>query len=135
MFVSRWLYVFFICASQIGCATVRQEDLRSWEGISVQKLDAHPVFISMPVYKTKTEDGTEIRNYVNSESAEQCFANGGTEQKGNRHVRYSTFMTCSENRVVCNNIFYIRSGTVVRYAPTGSCYTNESVRPRGNLGQ
>jgi hypothetical protein len=31
-----------------GCATVRQEDLQSWEGQPVAALESHPVFLTMP---------------------------------------------------------------------------------------
>jgi hypothetical protein len=32
--------------------------------VSVEALGAHPVFLTMPVYRTQTESGIEIRNYV-----------------------------------------------------------------------
>jgi hypothetical protein len=37
--------------------------------------------------------------------------------------------------VVCNNIFYIKDGKVVEYAPTGNCYTDETVRPQARYLQ
>jgi S1-C subfamily serine protease len=76
---------------------VRQQDLDSWVGMPVEALDTHSLFITVPIFKTYSASGIEIRNYAN----------------GN-----------------CNNIFYIRDGKVLEYAPTGRCYTNDSVRPQ-----
>ena len=30
---------------------------------------------------------------------------------------------------MCNNIFYIKEGVIIEYAPTGRCYTDETVQP------
>ena len=51
------------------------------------------------------------------------------ENRG-KYVNANAFTTCSSNRIVCNNIFYIRDGIVLEYAPTGRCYTDETVRPQ-----
>lgn len=40
------------------------------------------------------------------------------------------FTTCSQSSIVCNNIFYIQAGKVIRYAPTGARYTDDAVRPK-----
>jgi len=122
------LFASVVAISMIGCATVRQTDLSSWEGAPVEALDTHPVFLSMPVYKTFTDAGMEIRNYVNSEKSEECYASSGGHH--GKHTNYTAFMSCTENRLVCNNIFYIQNHKVVRYTPTGNCYTDETVRPR-----
>lgn len=113
-----------------GCATVRQFDLDAWVGVPVEALDTHPIFLSMPVYRTQTADGVEIRNYFNSKAVEQCFASSSGHQGDRRHVSHSVFVTCSENRLACSNLFYIQDGKVTRYAPTGNCYTDSSVRPQ-----
>lgn len=113
-----------------GCATVRQSDLDAWVGMPVEALDTHPVFLSMPVYRTQTAGGVEIRNYFNSKAVEQCFASSSGHQGDRRHVRHSVFVTCSENHLACSNLFYIHHGKVTRYAPTGNCYTDSSVRPQ-----
>jgi hypothetical protein len=34
----------------------------------VSILEKQPVFLTMPVVRTTTSDGTEIRNYVNAET-------------------------------------------------------------------
>lgn len=135
MSISRCLIVYAAAISLLGCATVRQQDLIAWQGVSVQALDTHPVFVSMPMYKTMAENGMEIRNYVNSESTEQCFGSGGVQRGSSRHVRYNEFISCSESRIVCNNLFYVQDGRVLRYAPTGSCYTDDSVRPQPAIGR
>lgn len=112
-----------------GCAGVRQKDLDAWAGKPVEALDTHPLFLTMPVYRTLTSAGVEIRNYVNSQEVAQCFASVGRAHGRGAHVSHTAFATCSENQVVCNNLFYIQAGKVVRYAPMGSCYTDDSVRP------
>ena len=113
-----------------GCATVRQSDLDAWVGMPVEALDTHPVFLSMPVYRTQTAGGVEIRNYFNSKAVEQCFSSSSGHQEAGRHVSHSVFVTCSENHLSCSNLFYIQDGKVTRYAPTGNCYTDNSVRPQ-----
>lgn len=122
-------YAFVAAALLAGCATVRQPDLDAWVGVPVEALDTHPVFLSMPVYRTQTAGGVEIRNYFNSKEVEQCFASAGGHVGDRRHVSHSVFITCSESRLSCSNLFYIQDGKVTRYAPTGDCYTNASVRP------
>jgi hypothetical protein len=116
-----------------GCLTVRQEDLASWAGQPVVELDTHPVFLTMPVIKTVTPQGIEIRNYVNGRQLASCSAGGFAVNNGG-FVNASTFNACSQNFAACNNIFYIKDGRVVEYAPTGSggmrCFTNESLQPR-----
>lgn len=39
-------------------------------------------------------------------------------------------MTCSDTPLDCNNLFYVQTGKVTRYAPTGNYYADNSVRPR-----
>lgn len=110
-----------------GCA-VRQKDLDAWVGMPVEALETHSFFITVPVFKTKTASGIEIWNYANGADVARCFGNASL-QGGNRYYNSSSFATCTSNRVVCNNIFYIRDGIVLEYKPTGSCYTDESVQP------
>ncbi len=135
MSTTKRLVVYALFVSLAGCATVRQQDVVAWQGVPVQSLDMHPLFVTMPMYKTLTDNGVEIRNYVNSETAERCFASGGVHRGSGRHASYSEFMSCSENRVVCNNLFYVQDGRVTRYVPTGSCYTDDSVRPQVSVGR
>jgi hypothetical protein len=112
-----------------GCATVRQQDLDAWVGVPVEALDTHSFFITVPMYRTRTESGIEIRNYANSRDITQCFGNAGANAYGN-YVTANAFSTCSSGRIVCNNIFYIKDGKIIEYAPTGRCYTDATVQPQ-----
>ena len=94
-----------------------------------EALDTHSFFITVPMYKTVTESGIEIRNYANGKDIAQCFGSGNAYASGS-NVSANTFSTCSSGRIVCNNIFYIKQGVVIEYAPTGRCYTNEMVQPQ-----
>lgn len=113
----------------VGCLTVRQQDLNAWVGVPVEALDTHSFFITVPMFRTTTDSGIEIRNYVNSRDVAQCFGNAGAHRTGN-FVNANAFTTCSSGKIVCNNIFYIKDGKVIEYAPTGRCYTNETVQPQ-----
>lgn len=114
-----------------GCATVNQEDLDAWVGVPVEALDTHSFFVTIPMYRSVTASGVEVRNYANGSDVAKCFSNSGANtNKSGKHVNTSTFTTCSSSRVVCNNIFYIKDGKVVEYAPTGNCYTDETVQPQ-----
>lgn len=115
----------FLCLSVlmiVGGCMVRQQDLDAWAGQPVQLLDTHPFFITVPMYKTIAADGTEIRNYRNGRTVESCTVNP--------YNPYVLTASCFQNDVVCNNIFYIKSGKVLRYAPTGRCYTAAFLQPK-----
>lgn len=112
-----------------GCATVRQQDLDAWVGVPVEALDTHSFFITVPMFRTRTDSGIEIRNYANGRDVAQCFGNASASRAGN-FVNANAFTTCSSGRIVCNNIFYIKDGKVIEYAPTGRCYTDETVQPQ-----
>jgi hypothetical protein len=112
-----------------GCATVRQQDLDAWVGVPVEALDTHSFFITVPMFRTRTDSGIEIRNYANGRDVAQCFGNASASRIGN-FVNANVFTTCSSGRIVCNNIFYIKDGKVIEYAPTGRCYTDETVQPQ-----
>ena len=110
----------------VGCLSVRQQDLDSWVGQSVSMLDMHPLFMTVPMEKRLAEDGVEIRNYRNGKTVSSC--------SGNSYLNIgsgygNSYANCFEGDIVCNNIFYIKDRKVLRYAPVGRCYTNESVRP------
>lgn len=114
-----------------GCAglLVRQQDLDAWVGVPVEALDTHSFFVTVPMYRTRTESGIEVRNYANGREVASCFSNAQGNRFGNQ-VNANAFTTCSSGNVVCNNIFYIKAGVVLEYAPTGRCYTNASVQPQ-----
>jgi hypothetical protein len=116
-----------------GCATVRQEDLQSWEGQPVAALESHPVFLTMPVVRTTTSDGVEIRHYVNGREVTSC-SGGGTVFAGSVSMAtYNQFASCVRNFGACNAIFYIRNGRVESLSAVGTggarCYSNETMRP------
>ena len=108
------------CAGGAGLGLgVRQSDLDAWVGVPAKALDVHSVFLTMRLERTFTDDGMEIRNYVNEVSRVVCPAAG----------------VCVQRPGACNNIFYIDEGYVVEYRPTGSggvrCFTNATLRPQG----
>lgn len=119
-----------LVATLAGCATVQQPDLDAWVGAPVEALDTHPLFVTIPMYRTLTDGGIEIRNYVNSKDVQQCFTQVDAHRSDRRYLNHSAFTTCSDNRLVCNNLFYIQGAKISRYAPTGDCYTDERVRPQ-----
>lgn len=123
-------YLVVVCAVLLaGCATVRQSDLDAWVNMPVEALDTHPLFVTLPLVRTKTESGIEVRNYANGMDVSRC--SGQALASGSRrYVTVDAFSNCTHGRVVCNNIFYIRDGKVLEYAPTGRCYTDATVRPQ-----
>lgn len=121
--------LILLLASCTTARSVRQEDLNAWVGVPVEALDTHSIFITFPMYKTFTESGIEIRNYANGRDIAQCFGHGGGYGSGYT-VNFNTFSTCTSGHLVCNNIFYIKNGAVIEYAPTGQCYTDERVQPQ-----
>lgn len=122
-----------------SCATlgVRQADLDAWVDVPVEALDTHTIFLSIPMFRTSTASGIEIRNYANGKDVASCYSNAGIVASGAyvSTARASAFTSCSSGRVVCNNIFYIRDGRVLEYAPTGNCYTDDRVRPQRRAWQ
>lgn len=114
-----------------GCAskqTVREHDLNAWVGVSVEALDKHAFFMTVPMFRTKTDSGTEIRNYAYGYDFQECFSKAGASNIGD-FINEDAFITCSSSRIMCNNIFYIKQGKVLEYAPTGRCDTNEKLYP------
>ena len=99
-------------------------DLDSWLGVPVIAIDTHSFLLTLPMVKTVTDSGVEIRVYSNKRGIVSC---GGTEFLS--YSNFNTFQTCSTGLVGCDNIFYIRDGKVIEYKPVGRCYTNEMVRP------
>lgn len=131
--MKRTALVLTLVAALAGCASVRQEDLDAWVGQPVSVLETHPVFITIPVVKTVTSDGTQIWNYVNSANIAACSGGGGVYGSTINYAQYNQFASCVQRLVACNNIFFIRDGKVQRYTPVGTggamCYTNEKLQP------
>ena len=118
----------FLLSSCAGVA-VRKQDLDAWVGVPVEALDTHSLFLTVPMVRTKTEGGIEIRNYANGRNMSSCSGSGSTYVSG-KWVQGNAFSNCSSGWQGCNNIFYIKEGKVLEYVPTGQCYTNESVQPQ-----
>jgi hypothetical protein len=124
-----------VCSAAIlaGCASVRPEDQAAWVGAPVSALDTHPIFLTMPVVKTVTPDGTEIRNYVNGADVASCSGGGATFSGTITSAAFSSFSACMQRHAACNNLFYIKDGTVTSYTPIGSggarCFTDARVQP------
>lgn len=116
-----------------GCQSVRVEDTAAWEGRPVSDLELHPVFATMRLVKTVASDGTELRNYVNGGNASSCSSDASIFATTVSSAVYSDFTNCMSRFAACNNIFYVKSGRVLSYVPTGSggarCYTDERTRP------
>lgn len=110
-----------------GCVsmTVRQQDLDSWVGVSVEALDMHSFFMTIPMHRRVTDSGIEVRNYANTKIVENCFA----YKSSSINLPANANGFCSEKKVGCNNIFYIKNRKVIEYAPTGQCFTDERVQP------
>jgi hypothetical protein len=119
--------IIFLLAACASPPPVRQQDLHAWVGISVEALDAHTFFKTMPMFRTRTASGTEIRNYAYGYDFGECFGKEGASQFGD-FVNENAFITCSSSRIVCNNIFYIKEDKILEYAPTGRCDTDERVQ-------
>lgn len=125
--IAQLIPFFFLTA----CALmgVRQQDLDAWVGVPVEALDTHTFFLTLPMVRTKTESGIEIRNYANGRNMGSCSGFGDANISGG-WVNANAFSSCTSGWVGCNSIFYIKDSKVIEYAPTGSCYTNETVQPQ-----
>jgi clan AA aspartic protease (TIGR02281 family) len=112
---------------------VRQEDLQSWVGRPASDLDNQPFWATIPSVRTRTSDGTEIRNYVNGPNVASCSGGGTVFAEYVDIATYRQFSNCMQSFAACNNVFYIRSGVVTQYSPIGTggtrCYTDERTRP------
>ena len=113
-----------------GCAGVRQQDLDAWVGQPVEALDTHSFFLTVPMNRTMSASGIEIRNYVNGFDTSNCFTSANAAKPTSKYVTASAFSTCSSSKIVCNNLFYIKDNKVLEYVPSGQCKTNETVLPQ-----
>ena len=107
-----------------SCRTVHQTDLDSWIGVPVIAVDTHSFLLPLPMIKTVTDSGVEIRVYSNKRGVSSC---GGTGVLSNSN--FNSFQACSAGLVGCDGIFYIRDGKVIETKAVGNCYTDESSRP------
>ena len=116
-----------------GCGTVRQKDLDAWVGQPVEALDTQTFFLTLQMVKTVSKGGVEIRNYINGRNISSCFGTGYLYGNTYNTANFSAFSNCVSQFGACNNIFYIKNGKVIEYAPTGSggmrCFTDDRVLP------
>lgn len=129
------LATIFLTVILFGCGSlvVRQVDLDAWVDQPIAALEAHPIFLTMPVVKTVTSDGTEIWNFVNGADTGGCSGGGSVFSGTVNFATYTTFSNCMARRMACNNIFYIKEKTVRRYVPVGTggarCVTDATLQP------
>ena len=118
------------CATQPPRKVVRQVDLDAWRNVPVGALDTHSFFITIPLVKTITPDGIEIRNYVNKKNISNCYGNANVNVNSYlSYANYNEFTRCSSGAWGCDNIFYIKDGLVLDYTPVGNCHTDEYLQP------
>ena len=145
------LFLFASCASYSPDTSitqnersVRQQDLDAWVGVSVDALDTHSFFTTVPMKEVKTKDGFTYRFYNNSKTFTDCTTFGNTSAQvsafpgaySNPSQAYGSAnnynnTSCGEVTVGCNNVFMIKDGIVKSYTPKGRCYTDETVIPEG----
>ena len=122
-----------LMASLLGCATVHPEDTEAWVGQPVTVLEKHPLFLTMPVVKTRASDGTEIWNYVSGRDVSSCSQNGALFGRRVTWGTYTGFVDCTSRFQACNNIFYIKDSRVQRVVvmPSGGalCSTDQRFLP------
>lgn len=133
---SSTITVALCTAGLAGCAAppvVHHEDVQVWAGIPVAALDTHRFFSTLPMVRTITPAGIEIRDYVDKRYVAGCLpsANANTKIFTMNTGMYKAFRACSENMVGCDNVFYIDQGIVTQFAPSGQCKTSDAVRPQG----
>lgn len=119
--------LLLLCVLAAGCATktVRQADLDAWVGMPVSALDLQSFFLTLPLKKTITDDGVEVRVYSNMFSNDSCTGGAGVVGKG----AALGWSNCVTSTAGCHNIFYIKDRRVIEYKPQGNCYTDEVVLP------
>lgn len=124
--------VFFLL-NACNPLSVRQVDLDSWVGVPVEALDLHSFWMTIPMVKTITDNGIEVRIYVNKKNVETCFKNAGLRISNKKnylqYANFTEFQNCVSGTVGCDNIFYIKDGKVLEYVPVGNCYTDKFVQP------
>lgn len=123
----RQVVILAAACLAVGCATVRQVDLDAWVGMPVEALDTHTFFITVPMERRITDSGVEIRNYRNGGGGASCISNTFATGTGKNAGSFTT--TNCDDGPVCNNIFFIKNGKVLEYAPKGRCMTNAIVQP------
>lgn len=132
--VSARIVVIFAIVLCSGCATVHQSDLDAWVNVPVVALDTHSFFVTLPMVKTITDTGVEIRVYSNKVGISTCGGSGfkttnSPISSAMSYANFTAFQTCSSRLAGCDGVFYIKDGRVIEAKPVGRCYTNEATRP------
>ncbi len=110
----------FLLLASCASILVNEDVVNSWKNVPVEELDTHSFFITVPMIKSKTNSGIEVRNYRNYKTSNQCNVS---------KTSYNVFANCTQNESGCNNIFYIKNGVVIEYRLVGACYTMPYLRP------
>ena len=119
-----------------GCASppaAHHEEVDVWAGAPVAALDAQPFFNTLPMVRTNTAAGIEIRDYVDKRYVAGCLPTASANSKvfTMNFGMYKAFRACSENMIGCDNVFYIDKGVVAQFAPSGQCKASATLRPQG----
>lgn len=125
--------LFLVCFL-LGCAAVRQSNLDAWVDVPVIALDTHSFFLTLPMVRTVTDSGIEIRVYSNKVGVSSCGGSGfgsvnSPQGSALSYANFNAFQNCTSRMVGCDGIFYIRDDKVIEAKPVGRCYTNEAIRP------
>ena len=115
-----------------SCATVHQSDLDAWANVPVVALDTHSFFVTLPMVKTFTDSGVEIRVYSNKVGVSSCGGSALRTSGNGGNLSYANFLTfqnCSSRLAGCDGVFYIRDARIIEAKAVGRCYTNERLRP------
>ena len=117
-----------------GCATVHQSDLDAWVGVPVIALDTHSFMLTLPMVKTVTDSGVEIRVYSNKRGVSSCGGSrfgavNSPQGTAMSYQSFTAFRNCTSGLVGCDAVFYIRDGKVIEVKAVGRCYTDERSRP------
>jgi len=119
-----------------GCAgptVVHHEEVDLWAGVPVAALESHPFFNALPMVRTTTPAGIEIRDYVDKRYVAGCLppASANTKVFTMNFGTYRAFRACSENMTGCDNVFYIDKDVVTQFVPSGQCKASQALRPQG----
>ncbi len=115
-----------------GCAShaPQQADLDAWQGLPVEALDLHSLFIGMPQVRTRASSGVEIRDYMDKSSIGSCDAfSVGINHHYMSYGNFTALQSCTSRLLGCDNIFYIRDGKVLEYKPVGQCRIDDRYHP------
>lgn len=136
--MSNWIVtvpaiVILVC----GCATMtpRNPQLDTWTGISAKALDSHPYFKQLPMVRKRSSSGeTEVRNYQQGHNPfSGCSALSGVGAREDSVTSFE-FLACraglNELDRICDNIFEMKNGTIVRYTQSGACPGYDTYQPQ-----